>query len=174
MRSAPRRPGRQRGGTIQGVLGAYGVNVSLPFNRKHESEADYIGLQLMAQAGYDPREAVPLWERMSGCPKQMIGKLCFRSQYAIPECLSTHPSDLTRINQIEGWLPDALQYYHGSDGGILRVALRISHPSGRCRMRAWHGIDLSDRVRLEESDCDRRRVGRPSGGGLDIWTERSI
>lgn len=105
--------GHAGGGAIQGLLGAYGVNVSLPFNRKQESEADYIGLRLMAEAGYDPREAVPFWERMSGCPKQMIGKVCFRSQQAIPEFLSTHPSDVTRINQIEAWLPDALQHYHG-------------------------------------------------------------
>lgn len=106
------------GGAIQGLLGAYGVNVSLPFNRKQESEADYIGLRLMAEAGYDPREAVPFWERMSGCPRQMIGKVCFRSQQAVPEFLSTHPSDLTRINQIEAWLPDALQHYHGPGGGV--------------------------------------------------------
>jgi predicted Zn-dependent protease len=104
--------GRANSGAIQGLLGAYGVNVSLPFNRKQESEADYIGLRLMADAGYDPREAVPFWERMSGCPRQMIDKLCFRSQHAIPEFLSTHPSDLTRINQIEAWLPEALQHYH--------------------------------------------------------------
>jgi metalloendopeptidase OMA1, mitochondrial len=91
--------------------------VSLPFNRTQESEADHIGLRLMAQAGYDPREAVPFWERMSGCPKQMIGKLCFRSQQAVPEFLSTHPSDLTRINQIEAWLPEALRYYRGPGGG---------------------------------------------------------
>lgn len=102
------------GGAIAGALGAYGVNVSLPFNRKQESEADYIGLRLMAEAGYDPREAVPFWERMSGCPRQMIGKLCFRAQQAIPEFLSTHPSDATRINQIEAWLPEALQHYHGT------------------------------------------------------------
>ena len=101
------------GGAIAGALGAYGVNVSLPFNRKQESEADYIGLRLMAEAGYDPREAVPFWERMSGCPRQMIGKLCFRAQQAIPEFLSTHPSDATRMNQIEAWLPEALQHYHG-------------------------------------------------------------
>ena len=101
------------GGAIAGALGAYGVNVSLPFNRKQESEADYIGLRLMAEAGYDPREAVPFWERMSGCPRQMIGKLCFRAQQAIPEFLSTHPSDATRINQIEAWLPEALQHYRG-------------------------------------------------------------
>ncbi len=105
-------------GAMQGLLGAYGVNVSLPFNRKQESEADYVGLRLMAQAGYDPREAVPFWERMSGCPRQMIGKVCFRSQQSIPEFLSTHPSDLTRINQIESWLPEALQHYHGPGGGV--------------------------------------------------------
>jgi predicted Zn-dependent protease len=110
--------GHAGGGAIQGILGAYGVNVSLPFNRKQESEADYIGLRLMAEAGYDPREAVPFWERMSGCPRQMIGKVCFRSQQAVPEFLSTHPSDLTRINQIEAWLPDALQHYRGPGGGM--------------------------------------------------------
>ena len=110
--------GHAGGGAIQGLLGAYGVNVSLPFNRKQESEADFIGLRLMAEAGYDPREAVPFWERMSGCPRQMIGKVCFRSQQAVPEFLSTHPSDLTRINQIEAWLPDALQHYHGPGGGV--------------------------------------------------------
>ncbi len=99
-----------------GAMGAYGVGVSLPFNRKQESEADYIGLRLMAQAGYDPREAVAFWERMSGCPRQMIGKLCFRSQQAIPEFLSTHPSDVTRINQIEAWIPEAMRYYRQEDG----------------------------------------------------------
>jgi predicted Zn-dependent protease len=94
-----------------GAMSAYGVGVSLPFNRRQESEADYIGLRLMAAAGYDPREAVPFWERMSGCPRNMIGKLCFRSAAAIPEFLSTHPSDVTRINQIEAWVPDALRFY---------------------------------------------------------------
>ncbi len=109
--------GHAAGGALQGLLGAYGVNVSLPFNRKQESEADFVGLRLMAEAGYDPREAVPFWERMSGCPRQMLDKLCFRSQHAIPEFLSTHPSDVTRINQIEAWLPEMLPLYHGADGG---------------------------------------------------------
>ncbi len=112
--------GQASGGAIQGLLGAYGVNVSLPFNRKQESEADYIGLRLMAEAGYDPREAIPFWERMSGCPRQMIGKVCFRSQQAIPEFLSTHPSDETRMNQIEAWIPEAVQLYSG--GGTVQPA----------------------------------------------------
>jgi len=98
-------------GVVQGLQSAYGVGVSLPFNRKQESEADFIGLRLMAQAGYDPHEAVPFWERMSGCPRSMIDKLCFRSASAIPEFLSTHPSDVSRINQIEAWVPDAMRFY---------------------------------------------------------------
>ena len=112
--------GHASGGALQGLLGAYGVNVSLPFNRKQESEADYIGLRLMAEAGYDPREAIPFWERMSGCPRMMIGKVCFRSQQAIPEFLSTHPSDETRINQIEAWLPEAVKLY--SSPGTMQPA----------------------------------------------------
>ena len=97
---------------MQGLQSAYGVGVALPFNRRQESEADFIGLRLMAEAGYDPREAVPFWERMSGCPRNMIGKLCFRSAAAIPEFLSTHPSDVSRIQQIEAWIPDAMRFYH--------------------------------------------------------------
>jgi metalloendopeptidase OMA1, mitochondrial len=94
-----------------GAMSAYGVGVALPNSRAQETEADYIGLQLMAKAGYDPREAVPFWERMSGCPRKMIGKFCFRSQAAIPEFLSTHPSDVSRINQIEAWIPRAMKFY---------------------------------------------------------------
>lgn len=101
------------------AMSAYGVGVSLPFGRSQESEADLIGLRLMAQAGYDPREAVPFWERMSGCPRQLIGKACFRSQQTIPEFLSTHPSDVSRINQIEAWLPGALKYYRGPGGEVV-------------------------------------------------------
>jgi metalloendopeptidase OMA1, mitochondrial len=67
-------------GAMQGLLSAYGIGIALPFNRQQESEADFMGLRLMAQAGYDPREAIPFWERMSGCPRNMIGTLCFRSQ----------------------------------------------------------------------------------------------
>jgi len=98
-----------------GAMSAYGVGVSLPHNRRQESEADFIGLKLMAKAGYDPREAVGFWERMSGCPRQMIGRFCFRSNAAIPEFLSTHPSDISRIKQIEAWIPAAMELYHPPD-----------------------------------------------------------
>jgi predicted Zn-dependent protease len=98
-------------GVAIGAMSAYGVGVALPNSREQETEADFIGLRLMAKAGYDPREAVPFWERMSGCPRKMIGRFCFRSQNSIPEFLSTHPSDVTRINQIEAWIPQAMRYY---------------------------------------------------------------
>lgn len=79
---------------------AYGlgstVGVMLPFSRSHESEADRIGLTLMAIAGYDPLEAADLWRRMQA-----------EAQGAPPEFLSTHPSSETRIKNIEKWAPEA-------------------------------------------------------------------
>ncbi|MBH0190392.1 MAG: M48 family metallopeptidase [Nitrospira sp.] len=110
------------------AMSAYGVGVSLPFGRSQEAEADRIGLRLMAQAGYDPREAVPFWERMSGCPRQMIDKVCFRAKQNIPEFLSTHPSDTSRINQIEAWLPEAMKYY-GGGGAVEPVQPAPYRPS---------------------------------------------
>lgn len=88
-------------GIMQGIALAYGLGVELPFNRSQESEADHIGLILMAKAGYDPHEAIALWERMEA------GQQSARP----PEFLSTHPSASTRIAQLEQWLPEALRYY---------------------------------------------------------------
>ena len=85
-------------------LGA-NVGVLLPFSRAHESEADYIGLLLAAQAGYDPREAVRVWERMEQVSKGQPA-----------EFLSTHPSHGTRIKQLEGWMKEALSYYKPQPG----------------------------------------------------------
>jgi predicted Zn-dependent protease len=85
---------------LQMVEMAYGVGVGLPHSRSQESEADHIGLILMAKAGYDPRAAVPFWERMKASGGQKP-----------PEFLSTHPSDETRIQKIREELPEALTYY---------------------------------------------------------------
>lgn len=76
------------------------VGVLLPYSRLHESEADHIGLVLMARAGYDPREAVPFWERMNKAGNERP-----------PEFLSTHPAPETRIERIKEEIPEALPYY---------------------------------------------------------------
>lgn len=80
---------------------AYGigsqVGVMLPFSRNQEAEADRIGLTLMAIAGYNPDEAADLWRRM----QQRSGGS------STPEFLSTHPSNQSRINNLEAWAPEA-------------------------------------------------------------------
>jgi predicted Zn-dependent protease len=86
-------------------LTAYGVGstvgVMLPFSRKHELDADRYGLIWTAMAGYNPQEAIGLWERME---KASSGQ-------KPPEFLSTHPSEGRRIDQINKYLPEAMQYY---------------------------------------------------------------
>ena len=77
------------------------VGVLLPFSRKHESEADYIGILLAADAGYDPSESVHLWERM----EQVSGGK------GPSEFLSTHPGHETRIEQLKKWMPEAMAIY---------------------------------------------------------------
>ena len=79
--------------TQQAVLAGLGlgaqVGVLLPFSRKHESEADLIGMDLMAEAGFDPQGAIQLWQNMAA-----------RSKGQPPQFLSTHPSHETRINAL--------------------------------------------------------------------------
>jgi predicted Zn-dependent protease len=90
------------GGSLLGAVvpAAAQLGYLLPYSRAHESEADHIGVLLMAKAGYDPRESVFLWQRMnqsgSGRP---------------PEFLSTHPNPDTRITQLNTWMPQAWRYY---------------------------------------------------------------
>lgn len=83
---------QQAAGTIYGIGAQYGV--TLPFSRKHESEADYMGLVLMTMAGYNPQVAVNFWKKMSAS-----------SSGSTPEFMSTHPSDARRIADIEKELP---------------------------------------------------------------------
>ncbi|KAI1421106.1 peptidase family M48-domain-containing protein [Xylaria sp. FL1777] len=77
---------------------------SRPMGRRQEAEADYIGLMMMAEACYDPREALNFWERM----KRM-------QEGEPPEWMSTHPSHSNRIQKIQEWMPKALDKMHESD-----------------------------------------------------------
>lgn len=75
------------------------IGVLLPNSRKQEYEADHFGLNFAAMAGYNPREAIPLWQRMSAAGSK------------VPEFLATHPSDENRIKKLEEYMPEALSYY---------------------------------------------------------------
>jgi predicted Zn-dependent protease len=90
--------------TREMAMAAFGagtsIGVLLPYSRLHESEADHIGLILMARAGYDPREAIPFWQRMTASPGSRP-----------PEFLSTHPAPETRIADIRALIPEAMAYY---------------------------------------------------------------
>ena len=82
-----------------GIGAQYGI--ILPFSRTHESEADIIGLDLMAKAGFDPRQSIDLWKKMDQAGKGQ--------QPA--EFTSTHPSHDTRIKELSDHMPKAMQFY---------------------------------------------------------------
>lgn len=88
-------------------MSAYGLGseagMMLPFSRANELEADKLGLKYSALAGYDPREAIPLWQRMA---KAGGGQ-------KPPEWLSTHPAEENRIKELEKMMPEALAMYQG-------------------------------------------------------------
>jgi predicted Zn-dependent protease len=88
-------------GQLIGLLGAgVQVGVLLPYGRAQEREADLIGLDLMAKAGFDPRESISLWQNMA---KAGGGQP--------PEFLSTHPSHGTRMHDLEERMPIAMPVY---------------------------------------------------------------
>jgi predicted Zn-dependent protease len=99
------------GGLNPQILQALGlgasVGVVLPFSRSQESEADHVGLILMAKAGYDPRVSIELWNRMARKEKN-----------APPDFLSTHPGSEARIQQLKAWMPEALQYYRSGEQSV--------------------------------------------------------
>jgi len=97
--SAPTTALGQAAVSALGIGAQYGV--ILPFSRTHESEADIIGLDLMAKAGFDPRQSINLWQKMAQASKG--------AQSA--EFMSTHPSHDTRIKELSAHIPTAMQYY---------------------------------------------------------------
>ena len=88
---------QKAGRTSYGLGAQYGL--TLPFSRKHESEADYMGLIFMTMAGYDPNVAITFWQKMSASGGAKV-----------PEFMSTHPSEATRINDIKKILPELNKY----------------------------------------------------------------
>jgi Zn-dependent protease with chaperone function len=95
-------------------LGA-SVGVILPFSRSQETEADHVGLILMAKAGYDPRVALEVWDRMARQEKS-----------APPAFLSTHPGSEERVKRLQSFMPEALSYYQPAN---IRVELLPSPES---------------------------------------------
>ena len=137
--------GLQIGAALAGMLGM-GTNTSslisaivangfnfknLSYSRSHESEADHMGLIFAAMAGYDPQTAVTFWQRMAA------GKTNTTSEF-----LSDHPSDATRISQIQGWMPEALKYY--KKGGTTTTS------AAKSTSTANHGNDEDPPYLIEE------------------------
>lgn len=89
----------QLGVSALGVGAQYGI--ILPFSRTHESEADIIGLELMAKAGFDPKESVVLWQKMAQAAQGQESA----------EFMSTHPSNATRIKDLSDYLPKVTEVY---------------------------------------------------------------
>jgi predicted Zn-dependent protease len=91
--------------TKNGILAVLGVGaqvgILLPFDRAQEREADLLGLDLMASAGFNPQQSISLWQNMSK-----------ESRGAPPEFLSTHPSHQTRIQELEQRMPQAMPLYN--------------------------------------------------------------
>ena len=97
---------------IYGIGTQYGI--LLPYSRSHESEADLIGLYLMAKAGYDPRAAVTFWKKFGSGASSKLGELA-----------STHPCDATRVKNLSDHMPEALEIY------------------GRCEKKRGLGVAMS-------------------------------
>jgi predicted Zn-dependent protease len=91
------------------AYGAAAVGTILAYSRKHESEADFIGIRYAAKAGYDPRAAISFWQKMAaaGTPSKL------------PVFLSTHPSHDRRIRELREWMPETMQLYE---------AAKVRHP----------------------------------------------
>ncbi len=90
--------------STQALAGAADLALTLPFSRRHETDADLVGMELAARAGFDPRAAASVWQKM-----QRLASQSGRGQP--PQFLSTHPSHASRIREIEANLPKVVPLY---------------------------------------------------------------
>lgn len=156
-------------GAAAGLGALYGI--ILPFNRAYESEADHLGLLFMAKAGYDPSEAIEVWERM----ETLSGSGPW-------EYLSTHPSPATRRAQLLSWMPEAKVLYanqgsplpsslselgearaeYARQAAVAPIAPRPSFLPGH-----WHRSKLSDRTAPVTYRYGRERLCSERPGVMD-------
>ena len=110
------------------AIAAQGFNFkNLSYSRSHESEADHMGLIFAAMAGYDPQVAVGFWQRMAAASNNQ------RSEF-----FSDHPSDATRIKQIQGWMPEALKYYKGTSASTTTTTKSSQKSTSTKATKTFH------------------------------------
>jgi predicted Zn-dependent protease len=137
-----------------GIIGGVGL---LPFGRSQETEADHIGLILMAKAGYDPRVALDLWQRMEALEKKDGAK------GRPPEFLSTHPGYETRVQNIRSFLPEALSYYQPSYQAsnarleTLPLPESLDNPAAKSERELIKRMDAINRA-IEQQNGERAVV----------------
>ena len=113
------------GGDVASAIAKQGFSfANLKYSRDNESEADHMGLIFAAMAGYDPREAIPFWQRMS------------QGNGNSNDIFSDHPSDANRIAALKRLMPEAMKYYQAAvPVESQSKTVRISNPSGKKKRR---------------------------------------
>lgn len=133
------------------VMAAYGVatgvGILLPYSRRHESEADAIGVELMAKAGYDPRASVAVWRRMAAAGGAQP-----------PEFLSTHPSHESRIRDLEARMEGALALYQRSPKAEVARLPAVAPGRGPARAGQAAGLTLSPKACKRTTLADGRKA----------------
>ncbi len=161
--------GRRNPEHQEGVMAAFGaavgVGVLLPYSRAHESEADRIGLDLMARAGYDPRVSVDVWKRMA------------RTGGAQPPVfLSTHPSHATRIEDLEKRMPGAVALFEAasSRAPVARLPAIADRPGAARGNAPKEAVAASTRPRVQVEEPHRiTDDGRPAAQ-VDFRFDRDV
>lgn len=131
--------------TVGGGVGDVASNIAsvgfsfanAKYSRANESEADHMGLIFAAMAGYDPNEAVTFWTRMAQASQSS------QQQSGLNLWLSDHPSDAKRVQDIKGWLPEALKYYKPSSTTTSKSTKGSTRKSNKTSTKKTHGYSFS-------------------------------